>query len=76
MDALLDKLVDKGVLSVKDGCAPQGQCGCCTVLVDGGARVACVTPATRVRGRRVTTLEGVAPERRDALAARTRLEMR
>ena len=36
--------------SVKDGCAPQGQCGCCTVLVDDGARVACVTPATRVRG--------------------------
>ena len=27
---------------------PQGQCGCCTVLVDGDARVACVTPAARV----------------------------
>ncbi len=40
-----------GVVSVKDGCAPQGQCGCCTVLVDGEPRVACVTPATRVVGR-------------------------
>ncbi|HEX5096290.1 MAG TPA: 2Fe-2S iron-sulfur cluster-binding protein, partial [Acidimicrobiia bacterium] len=45
--------------SVKDGCAPQGQCGCCTVLVDGDARVACVTPATRVAGRSVTTVEGL-----------------
>ncbi|HEY3833703.1 MAG TPA: 2Fe-2S iron-sulfur cluster-binding protein [Acidimicrobiia bacterium] len=54
--------------SVKDGCAPQGQCGCCTVLVDDGARVACVTPATRVRGRRVTTLEGLDADRRDQIA--------
>lgn len=48
-----------GVISVKDGCAPQGQCGCCTVLVDGRARVSCVTPARRVARRRVTTLEGL-----------------
>ena len=38
---------------------PQGQCGCCTVLVDGQPRVACVTPARRVRGRAVTTLDGL-----------------
>ena len=47
------------VVSVKDGCAPQGQCGCCTVWVDGEARVSCVTPVARVAGRSVTTLEGV-----------------
>ena len=41
-----------GVVSVKDGCAPQGQCGCCTVLIDGEPRVACVTPALRVEGAR------------------------
>ena len=45
-----------GLTSVKDGCSPQGQCGCCTVLVDGGARVACVTPVRRVAGREVTTV--------------------
>ena len=50
-----------GHRSPKDGCSPQGQCGCCTVWVDGAARVACVTPARRVTGRRVTTLEGLDP---------------
>jgi len=50
--------------SAKDGCSPQGQCGCCTVLVDGQPRVACVTPTRRVKGRSITTLEGfTAPER-------------
>ena len=56
-----------GLRSLKDGCAPQGQCGCCTVLVDGDARVACVTPATRVAGRTVTTLEGLDAARRTML---------
>ena len=45
-----------GVIGPKDGCSPQGQCGCCTVLVDGAPRVACVTPVRRVRGRTVTTI--------------------
>ncbi len=59
-ESLLDVLRDRlGIVSVKDGCAPQGQCGCCTVLVDGKARVACVTPASRVSGREVTTLAGL-----------------
>ncbi len=58
--SLLDVLRDDlGVRSAKDGCSPQGQCGCCTVWVDGTPRVACVTPATRVAGRRVTTVEGL-----------------
>jgi xanthine dehydrogenase small subunit len=47
---------------VKDGCSPQGQCGCCTVWVDGAARVACVTPVRRIAGRSVTTVEGLNPE--------------
>jgi len=58
LDALRDEL---GCRSVKDGCSPQGQCGCCTVWVDGAPRVACVTPVRRIAGRQVTTLEG-APE--------------
>ncbi len=53
---------------MKDGCAPQGQCGCCTVLIDGEARVACVTPVERVADRAVTTLAGLDPEVCDRLA--------
>ena len=52
--------------SVKDGCAPQGQCGCCTVWVNGEPRVSCVTPVQRVDGRVVTTVEGLDAEVREA----------
>lgn len=66
---LLDVLRERlGITSAKDGCSPQGQCGCCTVLVDGSPRVACVTPARRVDGRAVTTLEGLDPAERDRWA--------
>lgn len=57
---LLDVLREQlGLTSVKDGCSPQGQCGCCTVWVDGQPRVSCVTPVNRVRGREVTTVDGL-----------------
>jgi aerobic-type carbon monoxide dehydrogenase small subunit (CoxS/CutS family) len=61
LDALRDEL---GFRSLKDGCSPQGQCGCCTVWVDGDPRVACVTPIRRVAGRAVTTLEGLSEQQR------------
>jgi xanthine dehydrogenase small subunit len=58
--SLLEVVRDRlGLRAVKDGCSPQGQCGCCTVWVDGAPRVACVTPVSRVAGRRVTTPEGL-----------------
>lgn len=57
---LLDVLREvAGIRSVKDGCSPQGQCGCCTVLVDGQPRVSCVTPVRRVRDREITTVDGL-----------------
>lgn len=66
---LLTVLRDQcGNTSVKDGCAPQGQCGCCTVLIDGQARVACVTPVRRIAGRSVTTLEGLPESERESWA--------
>ena len=65
LDALREEL---GCRSVKDGCSPQGQCGCCTVWVDGLPRVACVTPVRRVAGRRVTTVEGMPAAQRDRWA--------
>lgn len=52
------------VTSPKDGCSPTGQCGCCTVMLDDKAQVACQIPLAKAAGRRVTTLEGVdEPER-------------
>ena len=48
-----------GVTSPKDGCSPSGQCGCCTILIDGKASVACQLGLDRVAGRSVTTLEGL-----------------
>ena len=48
-----------GITSVKDGCAPEGSCGACTVLMEGRAVVACSQLATRVAGRNVLTQEGV-----------------
>lgn len=63
---LLEVLRDRlGLRSPKDGCSPQGQCGCCTVWVDGAPRVACVTPTRRVAGRHVTTLDGLDAAVRD-----------
>ncbi|HEX6937306.1 MAG TPA: selenium-dependent xanthine dehydrogenase [Actinomycetes bacterium] len=62
-ESLLDVLRERcGVTSAKDGCAPEGSCGACTVLVDGRPVVSCAQPATRVAGRRVTTLEGLGAE--------------
>jgi nicotinate dehydrogenase subunit A len=49
---------DLGLNSPKYGCG-LGQCGACTVLVDGVAARACVIPAPGVAGRAVTTLEGL-----------------
>ncbi len=65
LEALRDRL---GVRGPKDGCSPQGQCGCCTVLVDGTPRVACVTPVRRVAGRAVTTIAGLPEPDRQAWA--------
>src|SRR6266542_2042509 len=45
--------------TLKDGCAPQGQCGCCLALVDGKPKNSCAVPAEKVEGKSVLTLEGV-----------------
>jgi xanthine dehydrogenase molybdenum-binding subunit len=56
------------ITSPKDGCSPSGQCGCCTVLVDGKAIVSCQQSLDKVAGSEITTLEGVSEVERDAFA--------
>ncbi len=56
------------ITSPKDGCSPTGQSGCCTVMVDGQAKVACAFPADKAEGRSVVTLEGVDERERKIFA--------
>jgi nicotinate dehydrogenase subunit A len=55
---LLYVLRDFGLTATKFGCG-LGQCGACTVLVDGKAERSCQATVASVRGRSVTTLEGL-----------------
>jgi aerobic-type carbon monoxide dehydrogenase small subunit (CoxS/CutS family) len=58
---LLDYLRDQcGLVGTKESCG-RGECGACTVLVDGKAILSCITLASRVQGH-VETIEGVAEE--------------
>jgi len=55
IDALCDHL---GLTGTKKGC-DQGQCGACTVHVEGERVLACLTLAAQVEGRAITTIEGL-----------------
>jgi len=50
-----------GLRGTKFGCG-KGLCGSCTVLVDETGRRSCITPLSRVEGRRITTIEGLSPD--------------
>ena len=59
LGALRDEL---GILSAKDGCSPTGQCGCCTVIMNGKARISCQLSVERAEGASIQTLEGFDPD--------------
>ena len=66
---LLDVLRDLlGITSPKNGCQPQAQCGCCTVLVDDKPTLACALKPSRVEGKSITTLEGLDDQHRHQIS--------
>src|SRR5258708_13292997 len=58
-ELLMTALRQNGLFSVKHGCET-GECGSCTVLIDGKPTVSCLVLAATIQGRRVSTLESLA----------------
>src|SRR6266571_577009 len=56
-----------GVASAKDGCAPEGTCGCCLVLIDGHPALSCLRKPEQMAGHDVVTVEGLADDTRRIL---------
>src|SRR5712692_3542525 len=56
-----------GIVSPKNGCAPEGTCGCCAVLVEGRPVLSCLRKPEQMEGRDVVTVEGLPEEMRNVL---------
>jgi len=57
-----------GITSLKDGCSPQGQCGCCVALVDGLPKTTCAMPSRVADGKHIVTLDGLPADERKQIA--------
>ena len=57
-----------GIVSAKNGCAPEGVCGCCLVLIDGKPALSCLRQPEQTDGHDVVTLEGIPEETRTCMS--------
>jgi CO/xanthine dehydrogenase Mo-binding subunit/aerobic-type carbon monoxide dehydrogenase small subunit (CoxS/CutS family) len=57
-----------GIISAKNGCAPEGSCGCCVVAVDGRPVLSCLRKPEQMEGHEVVTLEGTDEDMRRVLS--------
>jgi aerobic carbon-monoxide dehydrogenase small subunit len=74
MKRLLDTLrEDLGLTGTKEGCG-EGECGACTVIIDGRAVNSCLVPTCQVDGAQVTTIEGLARKKKLSKLQRAFLE--
>jgi xanthine dehydrogenase molybdenum-binding subunit len=55
------------IISPKDGCAPEGVCGCCSVLLDGNVLKSCIAPMRRIAGKEVITMEGLDSDKKETV---------
>src|SRR5579872_3637933 len=74
MKRLLDTLrEDLGLTGTKEGCG-EGECGACTVLLDGRAVNSCLVPTCQAEGAQVLTIEGLAKKKKLSRLQRAFLE--
>ena len=57
-----------GIVSAKNGCAPEGVCGCCLVLIDGKPALSCLRQPEQTDGHDVVTLEGLPEDTRRVMS--------
>ena len=60
---------DLHLTGTKEGCGT-GECGACTILVDGEPRLSCLMLAAQLEGREITTIEGLSPRRKPCIPSR------
>ena len=69
-ESFLDTLRERcGVTSLKSGCSPEGQCGCCLALVNGVPKTTCAMQPGYANGKHILTLEGLSEDERNEIAA-------